>query len=146
MHNNSQGKKKEVEDPRRSVKLSKNKTSVTACNDSLNAKTLKSVYAMCDKCVLIDKHDTCVLKYVAKPLKKTVASESNKKPRNLTRKLYERVSKTCSWWYPKFTPSGYIWKPKSGKENVNPNISIPLGKASRTANVKDTMNSRRFIV
>nr|GEX60295.1 hypothetical protein [Tanacetum cinerariifolium] len=37
-------------------------------------------------------------------------------------KLYEHVSKTCSWLYPKFTPSGYIWKPKSGKENVNPNL------------------------
>nr|GEW96021.1 integrase, catalytic region, zinc finger, CCHC-type, peptidase aspartic, catalytic [Tanacetum cinerariifolium] len=48
--------------------------------------------------------------------------ESNKKPRNLTRKLYERVSKTCSWWYSKFTPSGYIWKPKSGTGNVNPNL------------------------
>nr|GFC56825.1 integrase, catalytic region, zinc finger, CCHC-type, peptidase aspartic, catalytic [Tanacetum cinerariifolium] len=77
---------------------------------------------MCDKCVLIDKHDMCVLKSVAKPLKKTVASESNKKPRNLTRNLYERAIKTCSWWYPKFTPSGYIWKPKFGKENVNPNL------------------------
>nr|GFB98997.1 retrovirus-related Pol polyprotein from transposon TNT 1-94 [Tanacetum cinerariifolium] len=43
-------------------------------------------------------------------------------PRNFTRKLYERISKTCSWWYPKFTPSGYKWKPKSGKENVNPNL------------------------
>nr|GEX42953.1 hypothetical protein [Tanacetum cinerariifolium] len=94
MHNNSQGKKKEVEDHRRSVKLSKNKTSVTACNDSLNAKTLnvKSVFAMCDKCVLIDKHDMCVLKYVAKPLKETVASESKKKPINFTRKLYESVT------------------------------------------------------
>nr|GFB98620.1 retrovirus-related Pol polyprotein from transposon TNT 1-94 [Tanacetum cinerariifolium] len=93
MHNNSQGKKKEVEDPRRSVKLSKNKTSVTACNDSLNAKTLnvKSVFAMYDKCVLIDKHDMCILKSIAKPLKKTVVSESNNKPRNITRKLYERV-------------------------------------------------------
>nr|GEX52966.1 hypothetical protein [Tanacetum cinerariifolium] len=122
MHNNSQGKKKEVEDHRRSVKLSKNKTSVTACNDSLNAKTLnvKSVSAMCDKCVLHDKHGICVLKSVDKPFKETVASESNKKPRNLTKKLYEHVSKTCSWWYPKFTPSGYIWKPKSKKENVNP--------------------------
>nr|GEZ93114.1 integrase, catalytic region, zinc finger, CCHC-type, peptidase aspartic, catalytic [Tanacetum cinerariifolium] len=100
MHNNSQGKKQEVEDHRRSVKLSKNKTSVTACNDSLNAKTLnvKSISAMCDKYVLHDKHDMCVLKSVAKPLKKIVASESNKKPRNFTRKLYERVSKTCSWW------------------------------------------------
>nr|GFB00634.1 hypothetical protein [Tanacetum cinerariifolium] len=92
MHNNSQGKKKEVEDHRMSVKLSKNKTTITA-----------------------------------------FASESNNKPRNFTRKLYERVSKTCSWWYPKFTPSGYICKPKSGKENVNPSVSMPLGKASRTA-------------
>nr|GFB67673.1 hypothetical protein [Tanacetum cinerariifolium] len=48
MRNSSQGKKQEVEDQRRNVKLSKNKTSVTACNDSLNAKTLnvKSVYAV----------------------------------------------------------------------------------------------------
>nr|GFA11920.1 retrovirus-related Pol polyprotein from transposon TNT 1-94 [Tanacetum cinerariifolium] len=91
--NSSQGKKQEVEDQRRNVKLSKNKTSVTACNDSLNAKTLnvKSVSAMCDKCVLIDKHDMCVLKSVAKPIKRTVSSESNKKPRNYTRKLYEHL-------------------------------------------------------
>nr|GEY11688.1 retrovirus-related Pol polyprotein from transposon TNT 1-94 [Tanacetum cinerariifolium] len=54
--------------------------------------------------------------------KKTVDSESNQKPRNITRKLYEHVKKACSWWYPKFTPSGYTWKPKSGKENVNPNL------------------------
>nr|GEZ87981.1 hypothetical protein [Tanacetum cinerariifolium] len=93
MRNSSQGKKQEVEDQRRNVKLSKNKTSVTACNDSLNAKTLnvKSVSAMCDKCVLHDKHDMCVLNSVAKPIKKTVASESNKKPRNFTKKLYERL-------------------------------------------------------
>nr|GEV59493.1 hypothetical protein [Tanacetum cinerariifolium] len=144
MRNNSQGKKQEVEDQRRSVKLSKNKTSVTACNDSLNAKTLNvnSVCATCDICVLNDKHDMCVLNSVAKPLKKTVASESNQKPRNITRNLYERVSKTCSWWYPKFTPSGYKWKPKSGKENVNPNVSMPLGNASRTANVMDPLTYR----
>nr|GEW61438.1 hypothetical protein [Tanacetum cinerariifolium] len=124
MRNNSQGKKQEVEDQRRNVKLSKNKTSITACNDSLNAKTLNVnfVFAMWDKCVLNDKHDMCVLNSIAKPLKKTVASKSNQKHRNNTRKLYERVSKTCSWWYPKFTPSGYKWKPKSEKENVNPNL------------------------
>nr|GFC11335.1 integrase, catalytic region, zinc finger, CCHC-type, peptidase aspartic, catalytic [Tanacetum cinerariifolium] len=71
--------------------------SVTACNDSLNAKTLnvKSVYVLCDKRVMIDKHDLCVLNSVATPIKKTVVSESNKKPRNNVRKLYERVSKTC---------------------------------------------------
>nr|GEW13864.1 hypothetical protein [Tanacetum cinerariifolium] len=95
--NNSQGKKQEVEDQCRNVKLPKNKTSVTACNDSLNAKSLNVnfVFAMCAKCVLNDKHDM---------------------------KLYERISKTCSWWYHKFTPSGYKWKPKSEKENVNPNL------------------------
>nr|GFC18633.1 integrase, catalytic region, zinc finger, CCHC-type, peptidase aspartic, catalytic [Tanacetum cinerariifolium] len=106
MRNSSQGKKQELEDQRKSVKLSKNKTSVI----------------------------------------RTVASESNKTPRHITRKLYKRVSKTCSWWYPKFTPSGYKWKPKSGKENVNLNVSVPLGNASRTANVMDTMTSRRSIV
>nr|GEW51301.1 hypothetical protein [Tanacetum cinerariifolium] len=144
MHNNSRGKKQEVEDHHRSVKLSKNKSFVTACNDSLNAKTLnvKYVCATCDTCVLIDKHDMCVLKSGAKPIKETVSLESNKKPRNFTRKLYERVSKTCSWWYPKFTPSGYKWKPKSEKENVNPNVSMPLGNTSRTANVMDTITSR----
>nr|GEV44186.1 hypothetical protein [Tanacetum cinerariifolium] len=109
MRNNSQGKKQEVEDHRRNVKFSKNKTSLTACNDSLNAKTLNVnfVCATCDKCVLNEKHNMCVLNSVAKPLKKTVVSKSNQKPRNITKKLYERVSKTCSWWYPKFTPSGY---------------------------------------
>nr|GFA52907.1 hypothetical protein [Tanacetum cinerariifolium] len=74
LRSNSRGKKLAVEEHRRNVKLPKNKTSVTACNDSLNAQTLnvKSVSALCDKCVLIDKHDMCVLNSVAKPLKKTV--------------------------------------------------------------------------
>nr|GFB64173.1 integrase, catalytic region, zinc finger, CCHC-type, peptidase aspartic, catalytic [Tanacetum cinerariifolium] len=64
-----------------------------------------------------------VEKFVAKPLRRTVASEStNQKPRNITRKLYEHVSKACSWWYPKFTPPGYNWKPKSQIGNVNPNL------------------------
>nr|GFA91361.1 integrase, catalytic region, zinc finger, CCHC-type, peptidase aspartic, catalytic [Tanacetum cinerariifolium] len=63
MHNNSQGKKQEVENDRRSVKLSKNKTSVTPCNDSLNAKTLnvKSVSALCDKCVPLCQILHCLL-------------------------------------------------------------------------------------
>nr|GEY08764.1 integrase, catalytic region, zinc finger, CCHC-type, peptidase aspartic, catalytic [Tanacetum cinerariifolium] len=94
MRNNSQGKNQEVEDHRRSVKFSKNNTSVTECNNSLNAKTLNinSVCATCDTCVMNDKHDMCVLNSVAKPIKKIVASESNQKPRNITRKLYERIS------------------------------------------------------
>nr|GEU51349.1 uncharacterized mitochondrial protein AtMg00810-like [Tanacetum cinerariifolium] len=152
MLNNSQGKKQEVEDQRRNVKFSKNKTFVTACNDSLNAKTsnVKFACATCGKCVLNEKHDLCVLtsldgvnsrtkmpivvpvstrepkctvnQFVAKPLRKTVALESNHKLRNTTRKLYERISKACNWWYPKFTPSGYKWKPKSQIGNVNSNL------------------------
>nr|GEX45234.1 retrovirus-related Pol polyprotein from transposon TNT 1-94 [Tanacetum cinerariifolium] len=150
---NSQGKKQEVEDHRRNVKFSKNKTSVTACNDSLNDKTLNVnfVCATCGKCMLNNKHDMCVLhsfngvnsrtkmpivarepkrtvnQSVAKPLRKIVASEStNQKPRHTTRKLYEHVSKACSWCYPKFTPPGYKWKPKSQIGNVNPNVKIIL--------------------
>nr|GEZ30462.1 putative ribonuclease H-like domain-containing protein [Tanacetum cinerariifolium] len=148
MHNNSQEKKQEVEDQRRDVKLPKNKTSVTACNDSLNTKTLNvnSVCATCDTYVLNDKHDMCVLNSVAKPIKRTVTSESNQKPRNFIKKLYERVSKTCSWWYPKFTPSRYNWKPKSHNENVNPNTSMPLGNASRTANILEHLTYRHSTV
>nr|GFA75454.1 integrase, catalytic region, zinc finger, CCHC-type, peptidase aspartic, catalytic [Tanacetum cinerariifolium] len=145
MHNNSRGKKHKVEDQSRNVRLPKNKTSVTACNDSLNAKTLnaKSVSTLCDKCVLHDKHDMCVLKSVAKPLKEIVALESNKKPRNFTRKLYECVSKTCSWWYSKFTPSAYKWKPKSGQENVNPNIVLFIVDSGCS---KDMMGNLKLLI
>nr|GEU85546.1 retrovirus-related Pol polyprotein from transposon TNT 1-94 [Tanacetum cinerariifolium] len=63
MLNNSQGKKQEVEHHRRNVKLSKNKTSITACNKSLNAKTsnVNFVCVTCGKCVLNDNHKKCVL-------------------------------------------------------------------------------------
>nr|GEZ60764.1 retrovirus-related Pol polyprotein from transposon TNT 1-94 [Tanacetum cinerariifolium] len=128
----------------------KNKTSVTACNDSLNAKTSNvnfvcATYGQCvlnDKCVLKSRNGVnsrtkmpiavpvstrepkrIVKQSVAKPLRKTIASEStNQKPRNTFRKIYERVSKACSWWYPKFTPPGCNWKPKSEIGNVEPNF------------------------
>ncbi|GJS43014.1 reverse transcriptase domain-containing protein [Tanacetum coccineum] len=66
MPNNSQGKKKEVEDHRRNIKFSNNKTFVTACNDNLNAKTsnVNFVCVTCGKCVLNDNHDLCVLHYI----------------------------------------------------------------------------------
>nr|GEV67248.1 hypothetical protein [Tanacetum cinerariifolium] len=177
MLNNSQGKKQEVEDHHRNVKFSKNKTSVTACNDSLNANTLNVnfVCATCGKCVLNGNHDKYVLhslndvnsrtkmpmvvpvstrkpkrivnQSVATPLRKTVSQEStNQMPRNTTRKLYEHVTKTCSWWYPKFTPPGYKWKPKSQIGNVNPKVSMPLGNASITANILEPMTPRRSTV
>ncbi|GJU71697.1 hypothetical protein Tco_1263102 [Tanacetum coccineum] len=129
------------------------------------------VCVTCGKCVLNDNHDMCVLHYingvnsrtktpmavpirakehkrivnqsVATPLKRIVASEStNQKPRHTTRKLYKHVSKTCSWWYPKFTPSEYKWKPKSPIGNNNTNVSMPLGNASRTANILEPKTPR----
>ncbi|GKD69542.1 retrovirus-related pol polyprotein from transposon TNT 1-94, partial [Tanacetum coccineum] len=66
MPKNSQGKKQEVEDHRRNFKFSNNKMFVTACNDSLNAKTL-NVNFVCvtyGNCVLNDNHDMCVLHYI----------------------------------------------------------------------------------
>ncbi|GJR94675.1 retrovirus-related pol polyprotein from transposon TNT 1-94 [Tanacetum coccineum] len=163
MPNNSQRKKQNVEDHRRNFKFSNNKLSVTACNDSLNAKTsnVNFVCVTCGKCVLNDNHDLCVPhyingvnsrtrqpmavpistrepkhnvnQYVATSSKKTIATDSTvKKSRNITRKFYEQVSKTCSLWYPKYTPPGYNWTPKSQIGNVNPNVSMPLGNASRT--------------
>ncbi|GJZ14726.1 hypothetical protein Tco_0550403 [Tanacetum coccineum] len=66
MHNNSEGKKQQVEDHRRNFKFSNNKTSVTACNDNLNAKT-SNVNFVCvtwGKCVLNDNHDMRVLHYI----------------------------------------------------------------------------------
>nr|GEU38151.1 putative LRR receptor-like protein kinase [Tanacetum cinerariifolium] len=59
MPNNSQGKKQEIENHRRNFKFSNNKTSVTVCNDSLNAKTLTAnfVCVTYGKCVLNDNHD-----------------------------------------------------------------------------------------
>nr|GEU47233.1 retrovirus-related Pol polyprotein from transposon TNT 1-94 [Tanacetum cinerariifolium] len=163
--NNSQRKKQEVEDHHRNVKFSKNKTSVTACNDSLNAKTLNVnfVCVTCGICMLNGNHDKCVRdgvnsrttmpmavpittrepkQSVAKSFRKIVDSESNQEHRNTLRKLYKRVSKACSWWYLKFTPSGYNWKPKSNIRNVKPNVSMPLENASRTAKVLDPMTSR----
>ncbi|GJY47014.1 hypothetical protein Tco_0436077 [Tanacetum coccineum] len=152
MPNNSQGKKQEVEDHRRNFKFSNNKTSVTACNDSLNAKTsnvnfikIKNNRTRQPIVVPIStrepKHN--VNQSVATSHKKTVATDSTvKKPRNIIRKLYEQVSKTCSWWYPKFTPPGYKWKPKSIIGNVNLNASMPLGNETRNANILEHMTPR----
>ncbi|GJX32735.1 hypothetical protein Tco_0242590 [Tanacetum coccineum] len=159
MHNNSERKKQQVEYHRRNFKFSNNKTTVTACNDNLNAKTsnVNFVCVTCGKCVLNDNHDMCVLHYingvnsrtkmpmavpistrepkrtvnqsVATPLRRIVASEStNQKPKSTITKQYEKISKTCKWWYPKFTTSGYKWKPKSPIGNVNTNVSMPIGK------------------
>nr|GEU85873.1 retrovirus-related Pol polyprotein from transposon TNT 1-94 [Tanacetum cinerariifolium] len=114
----------------------------------LNVKTVNVnfVCAICGKCMLNEKHDMCVFKSRNSVNSRTKMPIVVPKPRNITKKLYERVSKACSWWYPKFTPSGYKWKPKSEKENVNPNVSMPLGSVSGTANILEPMTSRRSTV
>nr|GFA65643.1 hypothetical protein [Tanacetum cinerariifolium] len=124
LHSNSGGKKLEVEAPRRNVMLSKHKMPVTACIANLNVKTVNEPYvsAMCAKRVMIKKHNLRVPKSVAKPLRKPVASESIKNPRNNVRKLNEHFVKINKWTYIKFTPLGYMWKPKSKQANVNPNV------------------------
>ncbi|GJW51093.1 hypothetical protein Tco_0092444 [Tanacetum coccineum] len=66
MQNNSQAKKMEVENYRRNFKFSNNKTSLTACNDSLNAKIL-NVNFVCvtyGKCMFNENHDSCALHYI----------------------------------------------------------------------------------
>nr|GEX03570.1 integrase, catalytic region, zinc finger, CCHC-type, peptidase aspartic, catalytic [Tanacetum cinerariifolium] len=70
MLNNSQGKKLEVEDHRRNVKFSNNKTSVTAFNDSLNAKT-SNVNFVCVTCgKWCSKHMTGNLKLLTNFMEK----------------------------------------------------------------------------
>ncbi|GKB58831.1 hypothetical protein Tco_0915017 [Tanacetum coccineum] len=60
----------------------------------------------------------------------------------LVPKVVPQAENTCSWWYPKYTPPGYNWKAKSQKGNVNPNISMPLGNASRTPNILEHKTPR----
>ncbi|GKD94136.1 retrovirus-related pol polyprotein from transposon TNT 1-94 [Tanacetum coccineum] len=140
-------------------------------NLNVKTSNVNFVYVTYGKGVLNDNHDMCVLHYIngvnsrtrqpiAVPIstrepkqtlnqsiatshKKSVATDYTvKKTRNIIRKIYEQVSKTCSWWYPKFTPPGYKWKPKSPIGNVNLNVSMPLGNASRNANILEPMTPR----
>ncbi|GJS67911.1 hypothetical protein Tco_0682476 [Tanacetum coccineum] len=96
-------------------------------NTSVSQSCLRARMGDRGKCVLNDNHDLCVLHYingvnsrtrqpivvpistrepkhnvnqsVATSHKKTVATNSTvKNPRNIIRKLYEQVSKTCSWY------------------------------------------------
>ncbi|GJW99778.1 retrovirus-related pol polyprotein from transposon TNT 1-94 [Tanacetum coccineum] len=127
MHNNSQGKKQQVEDHRRNFKFSNNKTSVTVCNDILNAKTLNETLTKYPIALPISTREPkrTVNQSVATPLKRNVAAEStNQKPRRTIRKQYEQINKTCKWWYSKITPPGYKWKPKTSTVNVKPNIFL----------------------
>ncbi|GJU97346.1 hypothetical protein Tco_1326617 [Tanacetum coccineum] len=110
-------------------RISNKTKSVTASNDSLKSKTLNvtDVCANCGKYVFTSNHDACVSKFlndvnartkkpklvpistrkpksqgnkfIAKPHKKTVASESTiQKSKSYYRMLYEKTSKAWKWW------------------------------------------------
>ncbi|GJT12373.1 hypothetical protein Tco_0859415 [Tanacetum coccineum] len=101
LHNNSEGKKQQVEDHRR------------------NFKTKMPMVVP----ISTREPKRTVNQFVATSLKRTVASEStNQKPKSKIRKQYEQISKTCKWWYSKITPPGYKWKPKTSTVNVKPNL------------------------
>nr|GFB54318.1 hypothetical protein [Tanacetum cinerariifolium] len=121
--NNSQVKlkKTQVEEHPRIPSISNKTKSVTACNDSLNSRTLND-NAVCGKCLVDSDHFACVTKMlndmnartkkpnvvpisnikpksqanksVASPYKKKVASKSiTQKPKSYYRMLYEKTSK-----------------------------------------------------
>ncbi|GJX59121.1 retrovirus-related pol polyprotein from transposon TNT 1-94 [Tanacetum coccineum] len=90
VQNNSQVKfkKTEAEDHRRISSISNKTKSVTACNDSLNSRTMNvnDVCADCGKCVFNLNHDACVSKYLndvnARTKKPKVVPISTRKPKN----------------------------------------------------------------
>ncbi|GKD92317.1 retrovirus-related pol polyprotein from transposon TNT 1-94, partial [Tanacetum coccineum] len=85
-------KKTEVEEHLRISSISNQTKSVTACNDSLNSRTLNvnAVCATCGKCVFNSNHDACVSKFLndvnARTKKPTVVPISTRKPKSQANK------------------------------------------------------------
>ncbi|GJR33163.1 hypothetical protein Tco_1109395 [Tanacetum coccineum] len=85
-------KKTEVEEHPRISSISNQTKSVTACNDSLNSRTLNVnvVCATCGKCVFNLNHDTCVSKYLndvnVRTKKPKVVPTSSTKPKSQANK------------------------------------------------------------
>ncbi|GJS36539.1 hypothetical protein Tco_0534921 [Tanacetum coccineum] len=132
---------------------------------------VNDVCATCGKCMFNSNHDAYVSKFIndvnartkkpkavlistRKPKRKTnhsvstynkgtVASESTiQKSRSYFRMLYEKTSKTWTWWIEKQCPSGYKWRPKTKMkwvhnvrtENVSTSISPTIDTESRRTN------------
>ncbi|GKA44827.1 hypothetical protein Tco_0737623, partial [Tanacetum coccineum] len=132
---------------------------------------VNDVCATCGKCVFNLNHDAYVSKFIndvnartkkpkAVPIstrkpkiktnhlvathnKRTVALESTiQKSRSYFRMLYEKTSKTWTWWIEKQCPSGYKWRPKTKMkwvhnvrtENVSTSISPTIDIESRRTN------------
>nr|GEW40902.1 hypothetical protein [Tanacetum cinerariifolium] len=138
MHKNSQEKKQQVEDHHRNFKFSNNKTSVTTCNDSLNAKTLNVnfVCVTCGKCVLNDNHDMCVLHYIngmhTRTKQPIVVPISTREPKRTVNQSVATPLKKI----------GYEWEPKSKLGNVNTNVSMPLEIETGASNILESITLR----
>ncbi|GJT96801.1 hypothetical protein Tco_1092319 [Tanacetum coccineum] len=69
---------------------------------------------------------------IAKPHKITIASDATiEKSSRYFRMLYEKTSKTWTWWIEKQHPSGYIWRPKVKNDNALASDSSTLDVKSR---------------
>ncbi|GJW33311.1 retrovirus-related pol polyprotein from transposon TNT 1-94 [Tanacetum coccineum] len=125
MHNNSEGRKQQVEDHHRNFKTKMPMVVPISTREPKRTVNQSS----------------------ATPLKRIVVAESTKqKLRSIIMKQYEQISKTRKWWYCKITPPGYKWKPKSRTVNVEPNVSMPLGTKSRTTNISEPTTLRKSTV
>ncbi|GJV46928.1 retrovirus-related pol polyprotein from transposon TNT 1-94, partial [Tanacetum coccineum] len=83
-------------------------------------------------------------KSVAKPHKKTVASDSTiTKSKSYYRMLYEKTSKAWKWWIEQQCTSGYKWVsttkmkwvPKVRNETVTTRVSFAIDNVSRITNI-----------
>ncbi|GJY02827.1 hypothetical protein Tco_0360979, partial [Tanacetum coccineum] len=153
MSNNSQGKKQEVEDHRRKFKFSNNKTSVTACNDSLNAKTsnVNFVCVTCGKYVLNDNHDLCVLHYIngmnSRTRQPMVVPISTRKPKqNVNKSVATSSKKTVATDSTVKTrkPMAVPISTRKPKQNVNQSVATSCKKTVATdSTVKRFRNTSR---
>ncbi|GJT78042.1 retrovirus-related pol polyprotein from transposon TNT 1-94 [Tanacetum coccineum] len=148
MSNNSQGKKQEVEDHRRNFKFSNNKTSVTACTDSLNAKTSHVTLSVvtCGKCVLNDNHDLCVLHYINGVSYRTrqpmAVPISPREPKHNVNQFVATSSKKTVATDSTIKKSRHITKKLYDAKLVRHAVGGILRNASRTANILEHKTPR----
>nr|GEU29783.1 retrovirus-related Pol polyprotein from transposon TNT 1-94 [Tanacetum cinerariifolium] len=147
MPNNRQVKlkKTQVEDHPRIPSISNKIKFVTACNDSLNSRTLNAnaVCATCGKCLVDSDHFACVTKMLndvnARTKKPNVVHISTRKPKGHANKSVAIPHKK------KVTSKSTTQKPKSyyrmlyekttRNENVQKRVSFAIDNASRISNV-----------
>ncbi|GJY02508.1 hypothetical protein Tco_0360660 [Tanacetum coccineum] len=138
-------KKTEVQEHPRISSISNQTKSVTACNDSLNSRTLNvnAICTICGKCVFNSNHDACVSKFLndvnARTKKPTVVPINTRKPKSQANKSVatphkKQTSKAWKWCIAQQCPSAYTWVPKTKRkwvpkvmnENVTKTVSFAI--------------------